>query len=272
VKNFLIRTASGFIYALLTLGSIAAGPVYFGTLLFLFLIISLAELRKISEAEGFKINSLLFLLPAFLVYLLIFYASFLHKAYLFLGLLGLVHLYLIAQLFTKEKSLLYGKTAFTILPLIYVALPLALLNYFFYLPGGMIGESKQVIVGYFIIIWLNDTFAYMTGKLFGRHKMFESVSPKKTWEGSLGGLLFGLGGAYLMSLFSVDLSSIEWLGLAFITIILGTFGDLFESLLKRRAGIKDSGNILPGHGGLLDRLDSILISAPFVFFYLYILM
>ena len=200
------------------------------------------------------------------------YWSYLKTLYFIPGLFGLLHIFLVYQLFTTERNIVFSKVGFAFLPVIYLALPLALLSYFFYMPTGMSSETKQVIVGYFIIIWLNDTFAYLTGRLLGRNKMFEAVSPNKTWEGSLGGLLFGLGGAYVLSLFSVDLGTWQWLGLAFITIILGTFGDLFESLLKRRAGIKDSGNIIPGHGGLLDRLDSILISAPIVFLYLYIIM
>ena len=266
MKNFLVRTCSGFIYALLIIGSIAAGPVYFGILVFVFLMLALVELYKISFAEGFRINRVLFIAPAVILYLLIFYWSFNQQFYLTPGLFGLFHLLLVFQLFSRDKPLIFNRPGFAVLPIVYVAIPLALLNYLYYLPAGM---NKEIVVGYFIIIWLNDTFAYLTGKLFGRHKMFESVSPNKTWEGSLGGFVFGLAGAYLISLVATNMDLFQWLGLAFVTIVLGTFGDLFESLLKRRANLKDSGKIIPGHGGLLDRLDSILISSPFVFLYMY---
>ncbi len=271
MKNFLIRTLSGFIYVILTLGAIAAGPLYFGILMFVFLILGLSELERIIKAEGFHIIRWIFYLPAILVYLIIFYWSINKEVYLFIGLLGLLHILFIYQLFSSGKVPVFSKVGILILPVIYLALPLSLLGYTYYLPAGMSQTTVEVVAGFFIIIWLNDTFAYLTGRLFGKNKMFESVSPNKTWEGSIGGLLFGLGGAWLMSLFSIDLNAVQWMGLALITIIFGTFGDLFESLLKRKAGFKDSGNIIPGHGGILDRLDSILLSAPFVFLYLYMI-
>lgn len=116
-------------------------------------------------------------------------------------------------------------------------------------------------------MWVNDTFAYLTGMLLGKHKFFERISPKKTWEGTIGGAVFTIVGAYVFSFFINDFTNFEWMGLGLVIVIFGTFGDLIESMIKRTYGIKDSGKIMPGHGGILDRLDSILIAAPFVLLY-----
>jgi len=118
------------------------------------------------------------------------------------------------------------------------------------------------------IIWVNDSFAFLIGKNFGKHKLFPSVSPKKTIEGFFGGLVFSLLAALFISKFNLDFSMLNWLIIAVLVSSLGTTGDLVESKFKRQAGLKDSGNIMPGHGGILDRLDSLLFAAPFVYLYI----
>jgi phosphatidate cytidylyltransferase len=128
----------------------------------------------------------------------------------------------------------------------------------------------QIVLGYLFIVWANDTFAYLTGKTMGKHALFKRISPGKTWEGSLGGLIGSLGVAAVLSLYFSTLLINQWLIIAVIIVVTGTYGDLIKSLMKRSLNIKDSGNILPGHGGMLDRFDSLLGSAPFVFLYLMI--
>tara|TARA_R110002167_G_scaffold59804_25_gene169429 strand:+ start:1270 stop:1980 length:711 start_codon:yes stop_codon:yes gene_type:complete len=145
----------------------------------------------------------------------------------------------------------------------------------FYIGGGCIfltmipykneAFAKFLIMGIFILIWINDSFAYLVGKSIGRNKLFPSVSPKKTIEGAVGGLVFTLGAAYLMAHYEPSVSTAQWMLLASIIVLMGSLGDLVESKLKRLAGVKDSGALLPGHGGMLDRLDSLVFAAPFAY-------
>ena len=125
--------------------------------------------------------------------------------------------------------------------------------------------AKYLIMGIFILIWVNDSFAYLVGKSIGRTKLCPSISPKKTVEGSIGGLVFTILAAYLLARFEPILSSAQWITLAAVIVLTGSLGDLLESKLKRHAGVKDSGAILPGHGGMLDRLDSLIFAAPFAY-------
>jgi phosphatidate cytidylyltransferase len=164
---------------------------------------------------------------------------------------------------------------------IYVALPFALVNMIAFFRGQF---TPVLVLSLFVFIWVNDSFAYLTGSLFGRHRMFERVSPKKSWEGFIGGNLFALAAAYLMSILDQPLSNLlvghdgaslelwQWLVFAQIVVVFGTLGDLVESLLKRTLGVKDSGSAIPGHGGWLDRFDSLIFAAPVVACYLYLLL
>ena len=143
---------------------------------------------------------------------------------------------------------------------------------------GINDYNPKIIIGLFILIWTNDTFAYIVGKSIGRTKLFEKISPKKTIEGFLGGILFAILAGYLISKYYIkanpefsDRSILIWTSIAVIVGIVGTIGDLIESKFKRIAGVKDSGNIMPGHGGILDRLDSVIFVAPIIFLFYQIL-
>ncbi len=143
---------------------------------------------------------------------------------------------------------------------------------------GAIDYNPKIIIGLFILIWTNDTFAYIVGKSIGKHKLFEKISPKKTIEGFIGGITFAIVAGYLISRYYIkaslqfsDKSILIWTIIAVIVGVMGTIGDLIESKFKRIAGVKDSGKIMPGHGGILDRLDSVIFVAPFVFLFYKIL-
>ena len=150
----------------------------------------------------------------------------------------------------------------------FVAVPSALLLflYDYNLAGEMAGS--KLVIAVIACIWINDIFAYLFGSQFGKHRLFERISPKKSWEGSIGGLVFTLLAAYLLSYFSNWISLKDAMAIATIVVIFGSLGDLIESMLKRQANVKDSGKILPGHGGVLDRFDATFFAVPFVFIYL----
>ncbi len=156
--------------------------------------------------------------------------------------------------------------AFQVLGIIYICLPLTMLGDFGYFNSISYGYSLPL--GFFILQWSSDTFAYLVGRQFGKHKLFERISPKKTWEGGIGALIITLGIGYLLSMVWDDISTVDWMVISALIVIFGIFGDLMESLLKRNMNIKDSGSLLPGHGGLLDRFDGMFFSVPAVYFYL----
>lgn len=192
-------------------------------------------------------------------------------------LLTIIYLF-ISGLYTKSGDSV-NDWAYTMLSQMYIALPLSTINViaFRQAAGGLNYYYYLLPLSIFIFLWTNDTGAYCTGSLFGKHKLFPRISPAKSWEGSIGGGLLVLIVASVMYYIESQgenlsgLSLIEWLGLGLVVVVFGTWGDLVESLLKRTVGIKDSGNILPGHGGILDRFDSSLMAIPASVVYLYTL-
>lgn len=192
-------------------------------------------------------------------------------------LLTIIYLF-ISGLYTKSDDSV-NDWAYTMLSQMYIALPLSTINViaFRQAADGLNYYYYLLPLSIFIFLWTNDTGAYCTGSLFGKHKLFPRISPAKSWEGSIGGGILVLIVASIMYYIESQgenlsgLNLIEWLGLGLVVVVFGTWGDLVESLLKRTLGIKDSGNILPGHGGILDRLDSSLMAIPASVVYLYTL-
>lgn len=172
----------------------------------------------------------------------------------------LISLVFMIKLYKFERKP-FTNIAFTILGIFYVAMPFALLNIATFEDGHY---NYQIMLGCLLILWANDTGAYFAGTLFGRTKLFERISPKKSWEGAIGGAVLGLLIAWGISHYLAFLSTWQWMVVAVLIVIGGDYGDLVESLLKRSIEIKDSGDSLPGHGGFLDRFDGLLISAPFI--------
>jgi phosphatidate cytidylyltransferase len=165
------------------------------------------------------------------------------------------------KLYKKNDEEPFTGIAYTFLGIIYVAVPFSLLNVIAFANNEF---SHEIIVGILLILWASDTGAYFSGIMLGKKKLFERVSPKKTWEGSIGGGLLALAMAYGLSRFFHDLNTIQWLVASGLIVITGIYGDLIESVFKRSIEIKDSGKSLPGHGGFLDRFDSLLLAAPFI--------
>lgn len=195
-------------------------------------------------------------------------------------LLTIVYLF-IAELYTKAQNPI-NNWAYTMLAQMYIALPFSTINVLaFRATGDGVVYNYLLPLSVFIFLWTNDTGAYLSGSLFGKHKLFPRVSPGKSWEGSIGGGLLVLAMAAAVGFYEtsalhngaadVALSIPQWMGLGLVVVFFGTWGDLVESLFKRTIGIKDSGNILPGHGGMLDRFDSSLMAFPAAVVYLYTL-
>lgn len=220
------------------------------------------------------------------------YAKKLIEAPIFLILIPLFLFTFIFELY-KDNKRPFTNIAFTFLGIIYIALPFSLFNHLVFEIQKVVPEvlnpeleeiannlkpydikevnieyTPYVILLFFIFQWAYDTFAYLFGITIGRNRLFESVSPKKSWEGAIGGAIATIGLAYLISQYTDVMSTVDMMVVASIIVLFGTYGDLVESLYKRSLGIKDSGNILPGHGGILDRFDSTIMAAPIVFVYL----
>ncbi len=183
-----------------------------------------------------------------------------HPKYYLLVFLGFSAVYLI-KLYIKKDLKPFMNIGFTFLGILYVGVPFALLNLAVFFDGQY---HFEIVLGTLFILWASDTGAYFSGKTFGKRKLFERVSPKKTWEGSIGGGVLALGMGLLFSVYFPSLNTWQWAAISLIIVVTGTYGDLVESLFKRSMMIKDSGRAIPGHGGFLDRFDGLLIASPFI--------
>lgn len=193
----------------------------------------------------------------------------------FLLLIPVMLFIMIVELYRKQDKP-FDSIAHTFFSVLYTAIPFSLFAFSAFgstglnsvLPHEGIVFSPGIVIGFFLLIWANDTGAYLSGVSFGKHKLFERISPKKTWEGFFGGLLLAAIVAWLLSGRLGVVDNLHWIIIAVIVSVTGTYGDLIESMLKRSTGVKDSGTILPGHGGFLDRFDSAIIAFPMVYLFI----
>ena len=260
MKNLTQRILTGSVYVGLMLFAVTR-PVFIGSLLALAAVIGGFELKKIFAKQNIDFD----IWPATILGLSA-YATVLHpevKALLIVG----IFIYFISLLYRpKSNSLELIGSLFTSLS--YIFIPLALAIPIGYQSGTY---EHKTLMGLLILIWASDSWAYVSGRIFGKRKLFERLSPNKTWEGFWGSVILTSATGYLLSIYGFGLNNTEWVVLGAITVIIATAGDLFQSMLKRASGIKDSGNILPGHGGILDRFDSILFCLPAYYIYFYYL-
>ena len=265
MNNFVKRTISGGIFVAIVVTSILLSPYTFAVVFAVFTALAAHEFHKLTNKPvDIQVNKTVALIGALLLFVCSFvYASgkFQYPVYSFYGLY--IVAVFIAELYRKKQNPV-NNLAYFILGQIFIALPFSLLSYILFVSD----YQPIILLAVFISIWVNDTGAYVTGMLLGKHKLFERISPKKTWEGFIGGAFFALISGYVFSLFIPELSLLQWFIFSEIIVIFGTFGDLTESLIKRTENVKDTGNIIPGHGGLLDRFDSMLMSAPVIFLWL----
>lgn len=274
MKNLIQRVITGIVFGVVLIGSIICSPFSFGLLFCLISAMATAEFCNLmNRQEGIEINRNLCVLGSTILFLCFFYYGIypVQTGIFSIYLVVLIYL-MIRELYLKKDNPL-NNWAYAMFSQIYVGLPFALLNVLAFQDNGAYSAPQYVFImplSIFIFIWMNDTFAYFTGMLLGKHRLFERISPKKSWEGSIGGGVFCIGAAFVLAHFFPIMSTGLWVGLALVVVVFGTWGDLTESLMKRFLGIKDSGNILPGHGGLLDRFDSAIMAIPATVFYLYI--
>lgn len=266
MNNFLQRTLSGLSFVVIVVGSILISPYTFA---FVFVIITawtVHEFHKLTNVQSqIEVSPILAVTGSVILFLTsFFFASGLLRYFIYFVYALYVVMILILELYRKKENPLHN-WAYFLLGQVCIALPFSLLNYILYIDKTY---HPWLLIAMFATIWLYDTGAYLVGMAIGKYKMFERISPKKTWEGFAGGALVALLVGYVCSIFITDISLVSWLFFAVIVVVFGTFGDLMESLMKRTVHVKDSGNVIPGHGGLLDRFDSMLMVAPAIFIYL----
>ncbi|MCX6267974.1 MAG: phosphatidate cytidylyltransferase [Bacteroidetes bacterium] len=279
MSNFWTRTITGLSMVFILLAALWFSGWVFAAIFMLIAILGLWEFYRLITSEschpqkyyGTIAGSLIFLATA-VINLFPWPSGYIPPPWLtfipFLIPLPLFFLSFIIEIYRNKPNPLVN-VATTTLGFFYIALPLSLLTYFSRPDVIHFLGMPVILVGYFAFTWIYDTTAYLYGKQFGKHKFFERISPKKTWEGTIAGTIVTLLVSYGLHFLVPELPLTDWMVLAVMVIIFGTHGDLVESLLKRSLNIKDSGTILPGHGGILDRFDTMLISAPFVFLYFF---
>ena len=292
MKNFVVRTITGILFvAVMVVGICFRGDA----MILLFALITGLTLWEYTglvnqHVENTNVNR--FISTAAGVYLFLAFAGYctdlVPSAAFIPYLLTVVYLF-ISELYLQQKHPVQD-WAYTMLGQMYVALPFSTINVLAFQAdptSGQVAYNWLLPMSIFVFLWMNDTGAYCVGSLFGKHRLFPRISPKKSWEGSIGGAVLVLIVAALISHFTKENGTVQmlpslfgegqgerllhWIGLALVVVVFGTWGDLVESLFKRTLGIKDSGNILPGHGGMLDRFDSSLMAIPAAVIYIYTL-
>lgn len=274
MKNLLSRSLTGAIYVAVIVAGILLSYNTFILLGCLLAGLAVGEFHNLAARNTRRLEALIDLVAALMLVIgMDNFTRSLGSGYSFptLAVYGSIYLImiiarLVIQLYSRDSNPLASMTV-SLAAQVYIALPLALMSVVYNAAGG-----KALLLAMFIMIWLNDTGAFLVGSQFGRHRLFERISPKKSWEGFFGGVLFTVGSAFLFRYCfaeSYGMRSIAILiGMALTVSVFATWGDLVESQIKRTLGVKDSGNILPGHGGILDRIDSLLLVVPATVVYL----
>ena len=270
LKNFIIRTLSGIVMVATLIGATLFSKLTFVLLLLAITLGGEWEFYRLAKKAGTSPQRFVGMLAGSMM--IVAAAAALHEilaitAVLMVAFMILIPMPLIFELYRKSATPM-ANVGITYAGVIYVALPMALLTFFPMMLGN--GEWKPwSVILYIFIIWANDVFAYLCGITLGKHRLFERIWPKKSWEGFFGGLLGAMAMGFVAAKV-LDANVALWIGLALIAAITGVFGDLVESLLKRSVDVKDSGSFIPGHGGWLDRFDALIFSVPFAFIYLVI--
>ena len=278
MHNFIVRAITGILFVAVLVCSFLRPQA----MVLLFALITGLTIWEftglVNERAGVTVNRLISTVAGvYFFFAMAGYTSELTPSAVFIPYLVSIVYLMVAELYLKNEDPIHD-WAYMMMAQLYIALPFSLLNTlaFHTAPQGFVAYDAVLPLSVFVFLWMNDTGAYLCGSLLGKHKLFPRISPGKSWEGSIGGGILVMAIAVLVwwlsdqyQLNQLGLSTIEWVGLGLTVVVFGTWGDLVESLFKRTLSIKDSGNILPGHGGMLDRFDSSLLAIPAAVVYLY---
>jgi phosphatidate cytidylyltransferase len=267
MKDMLLRSLSGLLYVGLLIVILSLNsPHGFIIVFFIFGLVALVEFNKLIQLKSsipYFIFIMLYVVFGYWQMALKSDTGLVEATQILMVLTIFVNLFLTKDLFSKKIPLFATKR--------YIITTFYLSSGFVFLALIAIMFGAKLLLGAFVLVWVNDSFAYLVGKNFGKQKLFEKISPKKTVEGFLGGIFFACIASYFIAYITNTLNSTYWLLLGIVVAVFGTLGDLIESKFKRQANVKDSGSIMPGRGGILDRLDSIIFAAPFIYLFLRIL-
>lgn len=281
MNNFIVRTITGVLFVAVLVCSFLR-PQAMVLLFSLITGLTIWEFTGlVNDREKVTVNRLISTVAGvYFFFAVAGFSSDLTPSAVFIPYLVSIIYLMVAELYLKNEDPIHD-WAYTMMAQLYIALPFSLLNTlaFHSTPQGLVTYDAVLPLSVFVFLWMNDTGAYLCGSLLGKHKLFPRISPGKSWEGSIGGGILVIAVAVLVwyltdqnQMNQLGLTAIEWAGLGLTVVVFGTWGDLVESLFKRTLGIKDSGNILPGHGGMLDRFDSSLLAIPAAVVYLYTIM
>ena len=271
------RTITGFFFIIIMVASVLSGHYVFGVFYLLLSLFCLWEFYRLVKQNTANPNASAGLLNAGLGYIIAALFTYADKmglpvantsklAHQLVLLLPIsASIVFITELYRKKDGPVTN-IAYTFFGILFAVVPFIFFHALAYIGNGF---NFHFPLAFLIILWTNDTGAYLSGYFFGRTKLFERHSPKKTWEGFIGGVIFSAIAAYIIGIYYTDLKWSNWVVVALLISCFGTLGDLVESMFKRSINVKDSGGILPGHGGLLDRFDGLLLAAPVVYTYLY---
>lgn len=271
MNNITKRTITGVVYVLAVIFAIILNPFVLAIFFGVISLIALYEFYNNSKLNSIAPQKLMGYLLAISTYSFFSLKAFQSDTkYSIVISLFLCFAIFIMELYRKKENP-FTNIAYTVLGVVYIVIPLGLTNFIVnpeFLPNTFI---PMILLSVFILAWCNDTFAYLVGIKYGKRRLFERISPKKSWEGFFGGVIaVQVASIVLYRLTNSPLEFFDWMAIGAIVCMIGTYGDLVESMFKRQMGVKDSGKILPGHGGILDRFDILFTTLPFVFIYLFL--
>ncbi len=268
MNNLFQRTLTGALFVIILVFCILFSQYTFGAIFMVISVLGVIEFHKlIKEKYEVDINPIVPAICSAVLFYILFIIALCRTNIELLGFYFLlIAIIFIAELFLKKKNPILN-WAFFVLGQAYIAFPFAMLNFIAFSQWN--NYSPLLVLSFFVTVWVYDAGAYLVGMSIGKHRLFERISPKKSWEGFFGGMVFTLASGCIFAQFEPILNIWQWLGFSLIIVIFATLGDLSESLLKRTLGVKDSGTLLPGHGGILDRFDSVLFASLAISLYLY---